>query len=425
MDLSAVGADQLAMFAISRHGRRSPQLSSKAESLLDVLLDSVDVAVIACGLDGSPTHLNRRAIELIGIDGGATGSDPTKRIEQLWPRTPAGRNLTLSELPIIRALQGEVVRNLDLLVHTTRGDVLMTTTANPVCDSAGNRIGAVAVFADVSEQRERESRMRKELQSVDLAHSVHAALAADRLLMYAQPIIDLATGQTALSELLLRLRSADNTIAGPSELLLAAERHGTVTTIDEWVFEQATQLAACGQAVAVNVSAQTIVHPSFVAFAERTLQRTRALPSLITFEITETAVVSDMIGATRFAERLEAIGCRFALDDFGTGFAALTYLKHLPFSYLKIDVDFVRDLLQNKRSRAVVSGVVALAGGFGLQTIAEGVEDAATLQALRELGVDFAQGFYIGMPAPALRGAFVHRLDTPAFGAVPTAQARP
>jgi EAL domain-containing protein (putative c-di-GMP-specific phosphodiesterase class I) len=187
---------------------------------------------------------------------------------------------------------------------------------------------------------------------------------------------------------------------GPAALLAAAERHGTVTAIDEWVFEQAARMAATGQPVTVNVSAQTVVRSSFLEVAERALERNGAPPSLITFEITETAVISDIVGATRFASRLEAIGCHFALDDFGTGYAALIYLKHIPLSYLKIDVDFVRDLLQNKRSRAVVSGVVALARGFGLRTIAEGVEDEATLSLLLELGVDFAQGFYIGRPAP-------------------------
>jgi EAL domain-containing protein (putative c-di-GMP-specific phosphodiesterase class I) len=151
--------------------------------------------------------------------------------------------------------------------------------------------------------------------------------------------------------------------------------------------------------VTVNVSAQTVVRSSFVELAEVTLRRCGVQPSLLTFEITETAVVSDIVAATRFAERLAAVGSRFALDDLGTGYAALTYLKHLPLSYLKIDVDFVRDLLHNERSRAVVSGVVALAAGFGLQTIAEGVEDEATLTLLRELGVDLAQGFHIGVPA--------------------------
>lgn len=390
------------MFSSVRPGRlhRARQMRRAEGNLLEVLLDSVDVAVVACELDGNPTHINRRAAELMGMDGsGESGTDSW--IAQVWPRTPDGRQLSLGELPIVRALHGEVVRDFDLLVQTTRGDVLMSTTANPILDEDGTPVGAVAVFADVTEQRERELRIREELRSLDLAHGVQEALAARRLLIYEQPIVDLASGKTVLSELLLRLRAPDGTIVGPVELLMAAERHGTVTAVDEWVFEQAATIAAGGQAVTVNVSAQTVVRSSFVEFAELTLQRSRAAPSLITFEITETAVVSDIVGATRFADRLEAAGCRFALDDFGTGYAALTYLKHLPLSYLKIDVDFVRDLLHNDRSRAVVSGVVALAGGFGLQTIAEGVEDEATLALLRELGVDLAQGFHLGRPAPS------------------------
>jgi EAL domain-containing protein (putative c-di-GMP-specific phosphodiesterase class I) len=373
-------------------------------NLLDVLLDSVDVAVVACGPEGRPTHVNRRAVELMGMDGSG-GSDPDTWIEQVWPRTPDGRRLLLDELPIVRALRGEVVRDFDLLVRTPRGDVLMSTTANPVCDERGARLGAVAVFADVTEQRAREARVREELRTLGLVHGVQEALAAGRLLVYAQPIIDLASGETMLEELLLRMRSRGGAIVGPAELLAAAERHGTATAVDEWVFEQATKIAAGGRAVTVNVSAQTVVRSSFVEFAEGALEREGTSPSLITFEITETAVISDIVGASRFANRLAAIGCHFALDDFGTGYAALIYLKHIPFTYVKIDVDFVRDLLHNDRSRAVVSGVVALAAGLGLRTIAEGVEDEATLSLLRELGVDMAQGFHIGRPAPVVPAA--------------------
>lgn len=393
------------MFPGARRGRwrRISRLLREEGDLLAVILDSVEVGVVACGPDGHPTHINRRAVELMGMDG-SNGSDPDTWIEQVGPRTPEGRQLALSELPIVRALQGEVVRDVDLLVRTPRGDVLMSTTANPVYDERGISLGAVAVLADVTEQRAREALVREELQTLDLVHSVHEALTADRLLLYAQPIIDLAAGETILEELLLRMRSRDGAIVGPAALLAAAERHGTVTAIDEWVFEQATRIAAGGRAVTVNVSAQTVGRSSFVEVAERALERNGAPPSLITFEITETAVISDIVGATRFASRLEAIGCHFALDDFGTGYAALTYLKHIPFSYLKIDVDFVRDLLENDRSRAVVSGVVALAKGFGLRTIAEGVEDEATLSALLELGVDLAQGYHIGRPAPTGEG---------------------
>jgi diguanylate cyclase len=163
--------------------RRIRRLLREEGNLLEVILDSVDVAVVACGPDGHPTHINRRAIELMGMDG-SNGSDPDTWIEQVLPRTPEGRQLSLSELPIVRALQGEVVRDVDLLVGTARGDVLMSTTANPVYDQRGACLGAVAVFADVTEQRAREACVREELQALDLVHGGQEALAEGRLLVY-------------------------------------------------------------------------------------------------------------------------------------------------------------------------------------------------------------------------------------------------
>jgi EAL domain-containing protein (putative c-di-GMP-specific phosphodiesterase class I) len=367
--------------------------------LLDVLLDSLDVAVVACGADGRLTHLNRRAVELMGMDGSA-GSDPHTWTEQVSPRTPEGLPLSFEELPIVRALKGEVVRGFDMLVKTSRGDVLMSTTANPVYNDEDIQLGAVAVFADVTVQRARETEMREELRAVDLAVDMEEAIAAGDLVLYAQPIIDLATGETALEELLLRVPSRAGTFVSPCQFLEIAERYGTVASVDEWVFKQAAQAAACGRPVSANVSARTIGRSSFLELVESTLERDDFDPWLITFEITETAVISDLQGATRFAERLEAIGCRFALDDFGTGYAAMTYLKHLPVQYLKIDMEFVRDIVENERSRAVVSGIVGMGASLGQRTIAEGVEDAATLTLLRELGVDLAQGFHLGRPTP-------------------------
>lgn len=247
--------------------------------------------------------------------------------------------------------------------------------------------------------------MREDLRAVNLAIDMEEAIVDGRLVLYAQPIIDLKTGETALEELLLRVRSRDGVLVSPCGFLEVAERYGTVATVDEWVFLQAVKVAAPGRPVAVNVSARSVARSSFLDLVEGTLEREGVNPSLITFEITETTVISDIVGATRFTERLEAIGCRFALDDFGTGYAPLTYLKHLPIRYLKIDIEFVRDLVDSGRSRGVAAGIVGLAAGLGQLTIAEGVENAATLALLRELGVDLAQGFHIGRPAPIARMA--------------------
>ncbi len=401
MEGGAAATDALAMSSVLPVGRlrHARQRLRDEHNLLDVLLDSVEVAMVACALDGRLTHVNRRAHELMG-GRCSTGMGTESWIELVLPRTPSGLPLVLEDLPLMRALKGDVVRGVDVLVRSRDGDVLLSTSANPVNDERGRRRGAIAVFEDVTEQRAREAQIRTELRYMGVALEVEEALDAGRLLLHAQPIVDLNSGETVLEELLVRMRSPDGTLAGPGRFLAAAERHSTITALDRWVFDQAAQIAAPGRPVTVNVSARTVGTLSFLEVVEETLKRTGIEPSLITFELTETAVVSDIVQASRFAERLEAIGCHFALDDFGTGYAAFTYLKHLPIRYLKIDMDFVRDLVENQRSRAVVSGIVALATGFGQSTIAEGVENAATLVLLRELGVDLAQGFHLGKPAP-------------------------
>jgi EAL domain-containing protein (putative c-di-GMP-specific phosphodiesterase class I) len=123
-------------------------------------------------------------------------------------------------------------------------------------------------------------------------------------------------------------------------------------------------------------------------------------PANLVFEITETALMRDLTAAQAFARGLAEIGCGVALDDFGTGYGSFTYLKNLPIAYLKIDIEFVRDLVTNPANRHVVNAIVSLAKAFGLRTIAEGIEDEETLTLLRAQGVDFGQGFHLGRPVP-------------------------
>jgi EAL domain-containing protein (putative c-di-GMP-specific phosphodiesterase class I) len=384
-----------------RPGRRfsSGQTVREERHLLEVLLDSMDVAVVACGPDGRLTHVNRRAREVVGLDC-KLGSEAAAWIEKCQLRTAQGAAFQPHDLPLMRALDGLSVRGVDVLASGTGGDVLLSASAHPMVDDQGNQLGAVVVFGDVTEQRALDVRIRNELRDAGLALDVEAAIASGRLLLYSQPIVDIYSGETVLEELLLRMRGADGTISAPADFLAAAERHGTIAEVDTWVFEQATRMAAGGRPVTVNVSARTVSSPQFLTVVEEALAKREVDPSLITLEITETAVVSDIVQVSRFADRINEIGCQVALDDFGTGFAALTYLKHLPVRYLKIDVDFVRDLAENPRSRSVVNGIVALAATLNHQTIAEGVESYATLDLLSELGVDLVQGFGVGEPAP-------------------------
>jgi len=271
--------------------------------------------------------------------------------------------------------------------------------------------GCVVVFDDISQRKETEDRLQREADKLAWIARIQEALAEDRFMLYAQPIIDLGSGDVVQSELLLRLRDADGTIIAPGAYLHIAEQYGLIGDIDRWVVEQGIALAAEGRPVEINLSARSVGDQQILDHIEACLASTGADPSVIVFEITETAILEDEAAALAFVQRLHAIGCKLALDDFGTGYGGFTYLKQLPVDYLKIDIEFVRDLATNPASRHVVEAVVGLARGFGLKTVAEGVEDAEAYALLREIGVDLAQGYYIARPGPlenATTGALPH-----------------
>ena len=196
------------------------------------------------------------------------------------------------------------------------------------------------------------------------------------------------------------MRGRDGELIAPSAFLPAAEKHGAIRDIDRWVIAKGADIAARGIDVEINISAASIDDPSLIADIEHELERTGADPARLVFEITETALVEKTEVAVALAEHLRTLGCRFALDDFGSGYGGFHYLKHLPMDFLKIEREFIRDALTNDADQHVIHAIVGLARGFGLQTIAEGVEDQATLELLRDFGVDHAQGFHLGRPAP-------------------------
>jgi len=259
--------------------------------------------------------------------------------------------------------------------------------------------GVVVVFRDTSVEHAEEDRARRELDTLAWVGRIQDALDQDRFVLYSQPIVPLAGGQPS-QELLLRMRGQGGEIIAPGSFLPVAEKYGQIGEIDRWVIGEAVRLAAGGVRVEANLSAASIGNLDLLPLIERQLRAAGADPSNLIFEITETALMEDVEAGTAFAHGLAEIGCQLALDDFGTGFGSFTYLKTVPVAYLKIDVDFVRDLGCNPANQHLVRAIVGLADGFGYKTIAEGVEDAGTLALLTDYGVDFAQGFYLGRPAP-------------------------
>jgi len=266
----------------------------------------------------------------------------------------------------------------------------------------------VSQRALLSERKAHEESVHHDIEELASIKRIEDALAEERLLLYAQPILDLITSEVVQRELLLRMREPDGDIVGPGSFLPVAERCGLIGEIDRWVIRRGAELAASGCPVQVNVSAHSISDRTVLNHIESCIEQTGTDPTLLVFEITETALVRDEAAARAFAERLHSLGCKLALDDFGTGYGGFTFLKRLPIDYLKIDVEFVSDLASNTASRHVVQAVVALARAFSLQTVGEGVQDAETLTLLRELGVDYAQGYHIATPGP-LEGCLVER----------------
>jgi EAL domain-containing protein (putative c-di-GMP-specific phosphodiesterase class I) len=251
------------------------------------------------------------------------------------------------------------------------------------------------------------------------------ALRERLFVLHYQPIVALESGAVSHYEALVRLADEPGgRLVAPGMFLPAAERYGLVREIDRLVVSKVaallgTQSAAGGrsrivQRVALNLSALSVTDRGMLAHIERELARHDVDPRRLVLEITETAAISDMRRARSFCEGAEALGCAIALDDFGVGFGSFYYAKRLPFDYLKIDGDFVRELPSSRNDALVVRAIVDVARGMGRRTIAEFVGDEATLGLLRTLGVDYAQGFHVGRPAPLT--AHVERPVPPAAG---------
>ncbi len=241
---------------------------------------------------------------------------------------------------------------------------------------------------------------------LEWAERIRAALDEDRLVLHAQPVVETATGLTTQHELLVRMIDAHGDLIPPGSFLPIAERFGLIREIDRWVVTRAIRMLGEHREqgrqpiVEINLSAHSLGDAQLALHIGRELRAAGVAATQLIFEVTETTAIGNIAAARTFAERLGELGCRFALDDFGAGFGSFYYLKHLPFDFIKIDGEFVRNCTADPTDRLVIRAVVELARGMGKRTIAEFVGDEATFTALGRLGVDYAQGFHLGPPAP-------------------------
>lgn len=232
------------------------------------------------------------------------------------------------------------------------------------------------------------------------------AMAEGRLRLYFQDIKPLrrSSGERHYHEVLLRLRDRDGHLILPGAFIPAAERYDLMPTLDRWVIRHALQAWGGnrreGHGLSINLSGKSLNGEDLKSFILSQFEEHRVDPGEICFEITETAAVDNLTTTANFVKELKTHGCRFALDDFGSGFSSFAYLQQLPVDYLKIDGIFVKDMLENPMHRALVESINHIGHVLNIRTIAEYVENTKILKTIKDIGVDFAQGYGIGHPSP-------------------------
>jgi predicted signal transduction protein with EAL and GGDEF domain len=248
---------------------------------------------------------------------------------------------------------------------------------------------------------------RHSIGRLGLMAELRHAVDKNSLELHYQPKCDINTGETQSAEALLRWNHPEHGFIPPEEIISLAEQTGFIHEITVWVLEtaikQATQWIKKGIKlnIAVNLSAHNLQDEKIVKFIRELLAETGFSPKYLTLEITENAMMSDPEHAVKILGHLSAMGIRLAVDDFGTGFSSLGYLKRLPVNELKIDKSFVFDMVKNDNDAVIVRSTIDLAHNLGLKVVAEGVEDKDTMDLLKILRCDTAQGYLISKPIPA------------------------
>ncbi len=238
---------------------------------------------------------------------------------------------------------------------------------------------------------------------------LQVALRDGRFELFLQPIVEAieGTGNGPGLEVFLRLRDEQGIAAAPAEFMQAAERYRLMSLVDRWVVQTALAALASGairlpdgKSLAINLSGQTLGDPAFLEFVVETLDRTGVRPAQLCFELTENSVAANLDTSRRFIGVLHGMGCQFALDDFGNDLGGVTQLRNLAMDFLKIDGSYMRNLAHDAVNQAMVAAIVRLGRTLNFRLVAEQVEDLASLEAARGMGIDFVQGYFIGRPEP-------------------------
>jgi len=247
---------------------------------------------------------------------------------------------------------------------------------------------------------------KNSLRHLMLERDLHTAILKDQLVLYYQPKINLATGQTCGTEALVRWKHPELGMVPPDEFISLAEQSGQIQQLSAWVLYRAVKDCSAWRAqgydvsVSINLSAVNLRDRELFEEISTVLERWSFDPAHLILELTESAVMSDPAFAMQILKRLREMGLGLSIDDFGTGYSSLAYLKQLPVTEIKVDRSFVRDLANDVGDQAIIRAVVALAQDRQLSVVAEGVEDLATYNLLKELNCGMTQGYYVARPMP-------------------------
>jgi PAS domain S-box-containing protein len=357
---------------------------------LTAIIRSSEDAVLTKDLSGTITGWNQGAERIYGYSPEeAIGQSVSELLIPPERRGEAKRILG-------EAAAGEVVA-FETQRITKSGELIdVSLRAFPIRGVSGEVTAVCTVGHDVSEVRRRERAEQRDTEALLWRRRLRTSLGDGSLFFHGQPILDLRAGSIHHYELLVRMRR-EGEIVPPGRFLPFVEESELMRRLDLWAVEKGVRLGE-QIPVAINLSARSLGSRELLAAIERSLGGDPSLANSLTFEITETAAAENMRAARELVVELTKMGCGVALDDFGTGYGSFTYLRHLPVTQLKIDMEFIRGLGNDAADRRVVESMVHVAHNFEMTTVAEGVEDEQTLDILRELDVDLVQGYLIGRP---------------------------
>jgi PAS domain S-box-containing protein len=369
-------------------------VADQRRHLLANVVEGIDDAILTKTTDGVITSWNKAAEWLYGFS--ADEAIGRSMIDLIVPEDRCDE----PQMIVKRLLGGEGVRQYRTQRLCKDGTtVAVALTASLLRNDAHDVLGVAVVSRAISELSLDDADAHDEIDTLVWVGRIRDAIDEGRIVFHAQPIVHLGREPTSF-ELLCRMTGRDGNLIPPARFLPIAENYGLIVELDLLAVDEAAAQVAKGHEVSINLSTATVGRRHIVDVISERLQRAGAEPAKLTIEITETALMKNIDAAQRFAAGIAELGCRLALDDFGTGFGGFTYLKRLQIDRLKIDVEFVRDLHSSRASQHVVKAVVALAKGFDLDTVAEGVEDGQTLALLQGLGVTHVQGYLLARPGP-------------------------